>query len=162
MKVVETIVHGLVLDPRTQQHVVVLQERDGRRVLPIWIGPPEALAIQRLLADERFPRPLTHDLMALVIEGLRARVARIVIADMREGTFFASLFIEREQQVLSIDARPSDCIAVALRTKAPVFVNETLLQEPPSQEQPAPGGGGSADHGSGAGDGQPVIPGSQQ
>ncbi len=141
MKVVETRVHGLVFEPKTQQHVVVLQERDGNRVLPIWIGPPEAMAIQRLIQQEAFPRPLTHDLIALVIEGLKAKVSRIVISDLREGTFYATLFIERDAQVLAIDARPSDTIAIALRTKAPVFVNEALLQEPPAQEQrnpPAP------------------------
>ncbi len=136
MKVVETRVDGLVFDPKTQQHVVVLREVDGERVLPIWIGPPEAMAIKRLLQDESFPRPLTHDLIALVIEGLKAKVTRIVIADLREGTFFASLLITRETDVLSVDARPSDSIAIALRTKAPVYVNEDLLQAPPELEQP--------------------------
>ena len=112
MKVVETRVDGLVFDPKTQQHVVVLREVEGERVLPIWIGPPEAMAIKRLLQDEAFPRPLTHDLIALVIEGLKAKVARIVIADLREGTFFASLLITRDKDVLSVDARPSDSIAI--------------------------------------------------
>jgi bifunctional DNase/RNase len=136
VKVVETRVDGLVFDPKTQQHVVVLREVDGERVLPIWIGPPEAMAIKRLLQEEGFPRPLTHDLIALVIEGLKAKVTRIVIADLREGTFFASLLISRESDVLSVDARPSDSIAIALRTKAPVYVNEELLQAPPELEQP--------------------------
>lgn len=134
MKVVEARVHGLVVEHKTQQHVVVLQELDGTRILPIWIGPAEAVAIQRLLQGESFPRPLTHDLAALVIEGLKARVTRVVIADLRENTFFATLFIERENDVLKIDARPSDSIAMALRCKAPLFVNEELLQEPPPVE----------------------------
>ena len=134
MKIVEARVHGLVFDQKSQQHVVVLREAAGERVLPIWIGPGEAMAIQRLLTEQAFPRPLTHDLIALVIEGLHAKVTRVVIADLREGTFFASLLIEREASVLSIDARPSDSIAVALRTQAPIFVNEELLQAPPGQE----------------------------
>jgi hypothetical protein len=137
VKIVEARVHGLVFDPKTQQHVVVLRELDGTRVLPIWIGPGEAMAIQRLVTQEAFPRPLTHDLIALVIEGLKARVARVVIADLKEGTFFATIIIERENGLLSIDARPSDSIAVALRTQATILVNEELLQSPPEQEEPA-------------------------
>ena len=79
MKLVEARVHGLVFEQKSQQHVVVLREADGERVLPIWIGPGEAMAIQRLLTEQAFPRPLTHDLIALVIEGLHARVTRVVI-----------------------------------------------------------------------------------
>ena len=134
MKIVEARVHGLVFEQKSQQHVVVLREADGERVLPIWIGPGEAMAIQRLITEQPFPRPLTHDLIALVIEGLRARVTRVVIADLRDGTFYATLLIERDKSVLSIDARPSDSIAVALRTNAPIFVNDELLQQPPGQE----------------------------
>ena len=133
MKIVEARVHGLVFEQKSQQHVVVLREAAGERVLPIWIGPGEAMAIQRLLTEQEFPRPLTHDLIALVIEGLKARVTRVVIAELREGTFYASLLVEREASVLSVDARPSDSIAVALRTHAPIFVNEDLLQAPPGQ-----------------------------
>ncbi|MEO5987979.1 MAG: bifunctional nuclease family protein [Candidatus Eisenbacteria bacterium] len=135
MNVVEVRVHGLVVENKTQQHVVVLQELGGTRILPIWIGPAEAAAIQRMLSDETFPRPLTHDLIALVVEGLKARVTRVVIADLRENTFFATLFIEREKDMLKIDARPSDSIAVALRAKAPLFVNDQLLQEPSASQQ---------------------------
>jgi len=134
VKIVEARVHGLVFEQKSQQHVVVLREAAGERVLPIWIGPGEAMAIQRLLTEQAFPRPLTHDLIALVIEGLHARVTRVVIAELREGTFYATLLIEREASVLSVDARPSDSIAVALRTHAPIFVNEELLQAPPEQE----------------------------
>ena len=126
--------HGLVLEQQSQQHIVVLREVDGVRVLPIWIGPGEAMAIQRLVAEQPFPRPLTHDLVALVIEGLKAKVTRVIISDLREGTFYATLLIEREKDVLSIDARPSDSIAIALRAHAPIFVNEELLQPPPEQE----------------------------
>ena len=131
MNVIEVRVHGLILEQKTQQNIVILREIEGDRILPIWIGPAEAQAIRRFLAEEPFPRPLTHDLIQLVIEGLQARVSRVVIADLKESTFFASVMIEREGQVLSIDARPSDSIAVALRAKAPIFVNEKLLQQPP-------------------------------
>ena len=135
MKLVEVGVHGLGTEPKTQQHVVVLRESEGTRVLPIFVGPCEAQAIARLLKRESFPRPLTHDLLALLVEGLHAKVTRVVITELKEGTYFASLFLTRGQEVLSVDARPSDSIAVALRTEASLYVNEDLLQSPP--EQPA-------------------------
>jgi uncharacterized protein len=140
VKVVEARVHGLILEQKTQQHVVILREADGERILPIWIGPGEAQAIRRLLSGEPFPRPLTHDLIVLVVEGLKARVARVVIADLRESTFFATVIVQRDGELLSIDARPSDSIAIALRARAPILVNEELLQEPPRPEDVEPEG----------------------
>jgi len=131
--VVEVKVSGLAFDPRVKSHVVVLKEIEGDRVLPIWIGANEAQAIARELAGQRFQRPLTHDLVATLIEGLKARLARVVIADLRDNTFFANLIVERPPEVLSVDARPSDSIAVALRCKAPIFVDDRLLEH---QTQP--------------------------
>jgi bifunctional DNase/RNase len=134
VKVVEVRIHGLGTEPKTQQHVVLLRELDGARVLPIFVGPFEAQAIARMLKQETFPRPLTHDLLALIVEGLKARVTRVVIGELREATYHASLMLERgSDEIVSIDARPSDSIAVALRTGAPLFVNEDLLHTPPEQ-----------------------------
>jgi bifunctional DNase/RNase len=130
---IEVKVHGLILEHKNQQNIVILRELDGMRILPIWIGPGEAQAIRRLLSEEPFPRPLTHDLLHVIVEGLKARVTRVVIADLRENTFFANIMIQRDEEVLSIDARPSDSVAVALRAKAPIFVNEALLQQPPKE-----------------------------
>jgi len=135
VNVVETTVNGLILEQKTQQNIVILRETDGDRILPIWIGPSEAQAIRRILAEESFPRPLTHDLLHLIVEGLKAKISRIVIADLRENTFYATVVVEREGDTLSIDARPSDSIAVALRARAPIFVNEKLLQPPPQREE---------------------------
>ena len=135
MKVIEVRVHGLGTEPKTQQHVVLLRETDGTRVLPIFVGPCEAQAIARLVKKESFPRPLTHDLLAMLVEGLHAKVQRVVITELREGTYYASLLLGRGQEMLSVDARPSDSIAVALRAEAPLYVNEELLQSPP--ERPA-------------------------
>ena len=140
MKVVEARVNGLILEHKTQQNVVILREAEGERILPIWIGPGEAQAIRRILSDEPFPRPLTHDLLVLIVEGLKARVSRVVISDLRESTFYATVIVQRDGEVLSIDARPSDSIAVALRAKAPIFVNEELLQEPPRRGEEEGGG----------------------
>ena len=134
MKIVEARVNGLILEHKTQQNVVILRETGGERILPIWIGPGEAQAIRRILAEEPFPRPLTHDLLVQIVEGLKARVSRAVVSDLRESTFYATVIVQTETDVLSMDARPSDAIAVALRAKAPIFVNEALLQEPPGEE----------------------------
>lgn len=131
MTLVEVRIHGLGTEPKTQQHVVLLREVDGPRVLPIFVGPFEAQAIARMLKQEPFPRPLTHDLLALIVEGLKARVARVVIAELRDATYHAALILERGgDEVVSIDARPSDSIAVALRTGAPLLVNADLLHTP--------------------------------
>ncbi len=132
---VEVRVHGLILEHKNQQNIVVLRELDGERILPIWIGPGEAQAIRRILSEEPFPRPLTHDLLQMVVEGLKAKVARVVITDLKENTFYASVFIERDADVLAIDARPSDSVAVALRAKAPIYVNDKLLQTPPREDE---------------------------
>jgi bifunctional DNase/RNase len=141
VNIVETKVNGLILEHKTQQNIVILRELEGERILPIWIGPSEAQAIRRILSEEPFPRPLTHDLMFLVVEGLKAKITRVVIADLRENTFFASVIVQRDAEVLSIDARPSDSIALALRAKAPIFVNEKLLQPPPQQVEEGEEGG---------------------
>jgi len=135
--VVEARVNGLILEHKTQQNIVILREAEGQRILPIWIGPGEAQAIRRILAEEPFPRPLTHDLLVIALEGLKAKIARVIIADLRENTFFASVIVEHESQMLSIDARPSDSIALALRAKAPIYVNEKLLQPPPMEDAAA-------------------------
>jgi bifunctional DNase/RNase len=135
VNIVEAKVNGLILEHKTQQNIVILREVEGERILPIWIGPGEAQAIRRMLSGEPFPRPLTHDLLCLVVEGLKAKVTRVVISDLRENTFYATVIVQRDSDILSIDARPSDSIAIALRAKAPIFVNETLLQPPPSQDE---------------------------
>jgi bifunctional DNase/RNase len=119
----------LAFDERTDTPVVVLQEINGKRVLPIWIGRSEARAIAMELAGQKFQRPLTHDLMKTVIEGLDGAIKKVDILDLKENTFFAKLFIEKGDEILGIDARPSDSIALALKTKAPVFVAEALLRD---------------------------------
>ena len=136
MAVVEVKINGLAVDANAKSHVVILKEKDGERVLPIWIGPAEAQAIARELAGQRFQRPLTHDLLANIVEGLKARVTRVVISELKDNTFFAQLLIDRDGEAVVIDARPSDSIAVALRCGADIFVNEKLLNEPGEQDEP--------------------------
>ena len=141
MRVIEARVNGLILEHKTQQNIVVLREAEGQRILPIWIGPGEAQAIRRILSEETFPRPLTHDLLVIMLEGLKAKITRVVISDLRENTFFASVIVEHGSDVLSVDARPSDSIALALRAKAPIYVNEKLLQPAPAEEATPEEGG---------------------
>lgn len=136
MSEVEMTVSALAIDERTHTPVVLLREKDGARMLPIWIGPSEASSIAIELAGRKFQRPLTHDLLKTVIDGLGARVPRIAIVELREKTYYAKVFLERESEVLSIDARPSDCIALALRTGSPIFVREELLREEEGAMEP--------------------------
>lgn len=139
---VEVKVAGLAIDERSKTPVVILQEIGGGRVLPIWIGPTEAGAIAMEIAGKKFQRPLTHDLMKTVIEGLKATVTRVHITELRENTFYAKIFIARDSEILSIDARPSDSIALAIRVKSPIYVAPELLSndrppEPVSDEERA-------------------------
>ena len=138
---IEVKVAHLGLDRASNQPVVILQEKDGDRVLPIWIGPAEANAIAMELAGHKFTRPLTHDLIKHVVVGLGAELTRVMITQVKENTYFAELHLHRDQDVIRIDARPSDSIAVALRMKAPIFTNETLLDRTPIETVEPPEGG---------------------
>jgi bifunctional DNase/RNase len=122
-----TVAH-LGVDRNTESPVVILREKEGSRVLPIWIGPAEASAIAMELAQVKFSRPLTHDLLKQVIVGLGADLRKVIITQVKENTYYAELHIYRGDAVIQIDARPSDSIAVALRLKAPIFTSEGLLE----------------------------------
>jgi len=126
---VEVKVQSLGLDRTNNTPVVILQERAGHRVLPIWIGAGEASAIAMQLADWAFSRPLTHDLLVSVLKGLGGSLDRVVISRVVDNTYFAELIIHRNGEVISVDARPSDSIAVALRTRATILAEESLLEE---------------------------------
>jgi hypothetical protein len=133
--VVEMKVWKLAIDERTDTPVVILQEAEGKRILPIWIGRAEARAIALELNDQKFQRPLTHDLMCTIIEGLGGSVRRIDVVELKDNTFYAKLIIEKQDEVVAIDARPSDSIALALRSKAPIFVTEALIKTQPALEE---------------------------
>lgn len=126
---IEMKVSGLAIDEQSQTPVVLLKELDGKRMLPIWIGPSEASSIAMELTGRKFQRPLTHDLMRTIIDGMGAQVPKVAIVDLREKTYYARMYLEREGEILTVDARPSDCIALALRTKSPIFVREELLRD---------------------------------
>ncbi len=128
---VEVTVGRLGLDGSTNTYVVILQERGGDRILPIWIGQPEAESILLEINQVRKDRPLTHDLCKGLIVGLGAVLQRVNITQVQARTYYAELLLEREGQVFHVDARPSDSIAIALRTGSPVFAAESLLNLPP-------------------------------
>lgn len=121
-------IKGLMLDPVSNSPIVVLKDDEEKFFLPIWVGIFEANAIALQLENIETPRPMTHDLLKNMISELDARVTRIVINDLRDSTFFAQIALNRGGRVLEIDARPSDAIALALRTEAPIFVAQSVLE----------------------------------
>lgn len=131
---VEMQIKGLMLDPVTNVPIVILRDADGQRVLPIWVGPSEANAIALQIENLAPPRPMTHDLLREVVAALAGEVARVIISDLRNGTFFAYLEIRQGSEVILVDARPSDALALAARTRAPIFVRQSVLEQARSVE----------------------------
>ena len=124
-------VQSLGLDQANKSPVVLLQEAGGERILPIWIGPAEASAIAMELAGMKFSRPLTHDLFPSIIGGLGGTLTRVLITRVEDNTYYAELVIQRGEEVFTVDARPSDSIAIALRTNAELFADDELLDSSP-------------------------------
>ena len=124
----EVTVVSLGLDKASSTPVVILKEKSGERLLPIWIGPGEASAIAMELAGIHFARPLTHDLFTAVVRGLGSSLVRVLITKVIDNTYYASLVFRRNGEFISIDSRPSDSIALALRAEAPIFADESLLE----------------------------------
>ena len=125
---IEMTIKGLMVDPITNTPIVVLRDEDGQRVLPIWVGIFEANAIALQIENVTTPRPMTHDLLRNVIQDLNATVDRIVVSDVQDTTYYALIYLTRGGETLAIDARPSDAIALALRTRAPIFVEDSVIE----------------------------------
>jgi uncharacterized protein len=134
---IEVMVSRLGLDSSTQQYVVILQEKDGDRLLPIWIGQAEAESIVMQMHNIKRPRPLTHDLCKSLIVGLGGTLQKVHITRVEKNTYFAELHIARNGDMVQVDARPSDSIAIALRLSAPIFASETLLTDVQVEETEA-------------------------
>jgi bifunctional DNase/RNase len=124
---IEMTIKGLMVDPITNSPIVILRDKEGTKVLPIWVGIFEANAIALQIENVSTPRPMTHDLLRNVIHDLKASVQKIVVCDLQENTFFALIYLTLNDTTLAIDARPSDAIALALRTRAPIFVEESVI-----------------------------------
>ena len=132
---VEMSIRGLMIDPVSNMPIIILKTIDENAVLPIWVGIFEANAIAMQLEDVTSPRPMTHDLLKNVIEGLQARIERVVISDLKENTFYALIHLTRNGDAMAIDARPSDAMALALRAKAPIFVEQAVLDKSSSPDE---------------------------
>jgi bifunctional DNase/RNase len=122
-------IKGLMLDPSSNVPIVILRDIENQLFLPIWIGVSEAQAIASRIEGLEPPRPMTHDLLRSAVERLGGSVIKIVISDLKENTFFAVIHVQQGSEVLLLDSRPSDAIALALRTKAPIFVLQTVLDQ---------------------------------
>src|ERR1700744_745581 len=125
---VEVRIRGLMMDPSTHQPIVVLNDLAGEVVLPIWVGLFEANAIALEIEKATTPRPMTHDLMRNLVHGLNARVTRVVVGSLREDTFHATIWMDQAGEVVALDARPSDAIALALRSDCPIFVSQQVYE----------------------------------
>ncbi len=125
---VEMTIRGLLMDPVTQTPIVILKDVAGESVLPIWVGVYEANAIALEMEKVSTPRPMTHDLIKNVLTGLETSVHKVVVTELREDTFYAVIWLERGGEVISVDSRPSDALALALRVDCPIFVDEMVLK----------------------------------
>jgi uncharacterized protein len=125
----EMTVSGLTIDPFTNSPIMILKDVASDKAVPIWIGLLEATAIASELENIKFSRPMTHDLLKNIMDLMATSVTKVEVCDLRDNTYFAIIYLTRDGQELSIDARPSDAIAIALRTKAPIFVAEAVIQK---------------------------------
>jgi bifunctional DNase/RNase len=134
---IEMTIKGLMVDPHTNMPIVILRDKEGQRVLPIWVGIFEANAIALQIENVSTGRPMTHDLLRNVIHDLKGTVQKVVVCDLQDNTFYALIYVQLNGDTLAIDARPSDAIALALRARAPIFVEETVIDNARPLEAPA-------------------------
>ncbi|CAN5205426.1 MAG TPA: bifunctional nuclease family protein [Gaiellaceae bacterium] len=125
----EMVIYGVSFDMVGKQPIVLLKTQEGNKFLPIWIGHPEAAAILMKLQGANTPRPMTHDLLTEVLEQLDARIIRIAVTELRENTFYALITVAVDGSEIEIDSRPSDAIALAVRSGAPIFAAEAVIEE---------------------------------
>jgi bifunctional DNase/RNase len=128
MSEVEMKIRGLMMDPVTNMPIVILKDVNGDAVLPIWVGIYEANAIALEIEKVSTPRPMTHDLIKNLLTGLDTRVHKVVVNELREDTFYAVIWLERDGHIISVDSRPSDALAIALRLDCPIFVEDEVLK----------------------------------
>jgi hypothetical protein len=124
---VEMKVEGLLFDPRSNMYILLLKETDGTGTLPIWIGKPEADSIALALGKVATPRPLTHDLVKNIVDGLSVKIIKIVVTEITDNTYYALIYLNDGKKETLVDSRPSDAVAVALRASAPIFVEDSIM-----------------------------------
>jgi uncharacterized protein len=135
---VEMKVEGLTLDPLTNMPIIILKDSTGSKALPIWVGYFEANAIALEIEQVSTPRPMTHDLLKNLIQNMKAEVNHILVSELKDNTFYAIISLVYGDITLTIDSRPSDAIALALRTKSPIFVEEKVIEDAKSLDLPDP------------------------
>ena len=125
---VEMKIRGLMMDPMTNMPIVVLKDMSGEAVLPIWVGIYEANAIALEIEKVNTPRPMTHDLIKILLMGLDTSIRKVVVSELKDDTFYALIWLERNGKLMSVDSRPSDALALALRHDCPIYVDDSVLQ----------------------------------
>jgi bifunctional DNase/RNase len=125
---VEMKIRGLMMDPVTNMPIVILKDVNGNTILPIWVGIYEANAIALEIEKVSTPRPMTHDLLKSILQGLSAGVRKVVVSELRDDTFYAVIWLEKDGQLISVDSRPSDALALALRVDCPIYVEDSVLK----------------------------------
>lgn len=131
---IEMNVEGLLFDPRSSMYILLLKEIEGDGRLPIWIGKPEADSIALALGKVVTPRPLTHDLIKNITDGLKVRITKIIVTEILENTYYALICLNDGKKETLVDSRPSDAIAVALRSNAPIFIEESIMEKRSTDE----------------------------
>lgn len=125
---VEMKIRGLMMDPVTNMPIVILKDLGGNTILPIWVGIYEANAIALEIEKVATPRPMTHDLIKTVLLGLETQVRKVVVNELREDTFYAIIWLEKDGEIITVDSRPSDALALALRLDCPIYVEDAVLK----------------------------------
>ncbi len=137
---IEMTIKGLMVDPVTSMPIVILRDKTGKNILPIWVGIFEANAIASQIENVETPRPMTHDLVKNLIDNFNGEVKKIVITDLEESTFYASIHININDKISTVDSRPSDAIAIALRAKAPIFAEQEIIEQAKNSDIKPPAG----------------------
>ena len=124
----EMKIRGLMMDPVTQTPIVILKDLSGNTILPIWVGMYEANAIALEIEKVSTPRPMTHDLIKILLMGLDTGIKKVVVSELRDDTFYAIIWLEKDGELISVDSRPSDALALALRLDCPIYVEDQVLK----------------------------------
>jgi bifunctional DNase/RNase len=127
-------VEGLLFDPRSNMYIMLLKEINGNGTLPIWIGKPEADSIALALGKVETPRPLTHDLIKNITDGLKIKITKIIVTDIQENTYYSLVCLNDGKKETFVDSRPSDAVAVALRVNAPIFIEDSIMERKSADE----------------------------
>lgn len=142
---IEMKIRGLMVDPSTNMPIVILKDVNGEALLPIWVGPYEAQAIAMEIEKSSTPRPMTHDLLKSLMHGLNGQLQRVVVSELRDDTFYAVIWMDQHGEIVTLDARPSDALALALRADCPIFVEEEVLRTAKVLPHPVDSPAGSAE-----------------